>query len=397
MEFSFDYFDDGLRRLGTRCEKWDLMEQELGKGMLPLWVADMDFPSPPAVQEALLKRAAHPTYGYTEPLADDYEAVAAFWLRRHGLRLEKEDITLLPCVVTGLKACVRAFTQPKDGVIIQPPVYGPFYSAIRQNGRRVLENPLIRDETGRYHMDLCQLEALLKGGGKMLLLCSPHNPASRLWDGEELARLLALIEKYQAILVADEIHGDFVYAPKRFVPVLSLTADRPDARVVTLAAASKTFNLAGLQQACLFTRHPKLREEVLDEINGSGVRSGNIFALEGTRAAYAHGDQWLDGLIAYLDAGRKILADELLRQLPKAVLTPVEATYLAWIDMRAYGFSTGELMERAHKERVALTEGTFFGRESGEGFLRFNFGCPHRNILEGVKRLRRAVDAEQPE
>lgn len=391
MAFDFEYFDAGLYRLGTRCEKWDMLREEHGEGLLPLWVADMDFPSPPAVQEALLRRAAHPTYGYTEPLADDYEAVTAFWQRRHGLTLQKEEVSLLPCVVTGLKACVQALTQPGDGVILQPPVYGPFYSAVTANGRRVMENPLVRDETGRYRMDLAHLEKLIEQGAKLMLLCSPHNPVSRVWRREELLALFALLHKYHLPLVVDEIHGDFAFAPNVFVPALALTQENPNARVITLAAASKTFNLAGLQQACLFSRHGAMKAAVEKVLEGAGVRSGNIFALEGTRAAYRQGDAWLDGLIAYLAQGRHILAAELSRQLPRAVMTPMEGTYLAWLDLRAYGLTTRELMERTHRAGVALTDGTFFGREAGEGFLRFNIACPHRFIIEGVKRLKAAL------
>ena len=390
MQFGKDFFDDGLRRLGTRCEKWDMMQEEYGENLLPLWVADMDFPSPPAVQQALLHRAAHPTYGYTAVLDDDYEAVINFWQRRHGLALTKEQISLLPCVVTGLKVCVQAFTQPGDGVIVQPPVYGPFYRSITVSGRKIMENPLVRDENGRYHMDLAHLEELIRQGGKMLMICNPHNPVSRLWSREEMQALTDLLKKYNLPLVSDEIHADFVYAPGKLTPALSL-AEESDP-VISLAAASKTFNLAGLQQACLFTRNPAMKEKLDEVIGANGIVCANIFALEGTRAAYNEGDAWLDGLMAYLDEGRRILAEELARELPQAVLSPMEATYLGWIDLRAYGFTTDELMERTHKAGVAFTGGTFFGKESGEGFLRFNIACPHRFIIEGVKRLKKAIN-----
>lgn len=391
MDFSFDYFDKGLDRVGSRCEKWDGMEKEYGKGILPLWVADMDFPSPPAVEKAISKRAAHPTYGYTEILDDDYQAVISFWQRRHNTSLHKENITLLPCVVTGLKACVQAFTSPGDGVVIQTPVYGPFYGAVEANDRKVIENPLIKDEDGRYHMDLAHLEGLLQNGAKLVMICSPHNPVSRAWSRDEMEKLLALLDRYHTPLVVDEIHADFVFKPDAFVSALSL---HMESQVITLAAASKTFNLAGLQQACLFTRNEAIHSALKNVLNQAGVRSGNIFALEGTRAAYNEGDQWLDGLMEYLDKGRKLLDKELAIHLPSARLTPIDATYLAWIDMSAYGFSTEEMMTRTHQAGVAFTEGTFFGKDSGEGYLRFNFGCPHRNIVEGVQRLKKAILGE---
>jgi len=225
----------------------------------------------------------------------------------------------------------------------------------------------------------------------MMILCSPHNPVGRNWSKQELQDLFALLHKYHLPLVVDEIHADFVFGPDTFTPALTLTSDNPNAKVVTMGAASKTFNTAGLQQAYLFTRHPEMKAMIDACMASTGVTCGNIFALEGTRAALNHGDEWLDGLMAYMDEGRRILAEELAKELPLAVMTPLDATYLAWIDLRAYGFTTDELMERTHKSGVAFTSGTFFGKELGEGFLRFNIACPHRNIIEGVQRLKKAL------
>ena len=393
MDFGFDYFDRGIDRKGTHCEKWDIaLDSDSGADLLPMWVADMDFESPPGVREAIMKRAAHGTYGYTEITEEDERAVLSFWQRRHGLELQKDQMLMMPCVVTGLKACIQAFTQPGDGVIIQPPVYGPFLASITSNGRTVVENPLVQDEDGRYCMNLVQLEQQLKDGAKLMLLCSPHNPVSRVWAKEELLELFALLHKYHTPLVCDEIHADFAFAPSAFVPALSLTGDNPNAKVVTLAAASKTFNLAGLQQAVLFTRNGPMREALWKTLAACGVKSGNIFALEGTRAAYETGDAWLDGLVAYLDAGRKLLAEQAAKKLPRARLTPIEGTYLAWLDLRAYGLTNQQITRRTHKLGLALTDGLFFGKKVGEGFMRLNFGCPHKNIVEAVDRLRKALE-----
>lgn len=395
MEFSFDYFDRGIDRSGTRSEKWDFaLTEGATADLLPMWVADMDFPSPPTVQQAILNRAAHGTYGYTEVAKDDDQAVIDYWRRRHNVSLDKDHLLMLPCVVTGLKACIQTFTRPGDGVIIQPPVYGPFFSSITSNDRTVVENPLVQDENGHWHMNLKQLEEQLKAGAKMMLLCSPHNPVSRVWTREELQKLFAVLHKYHTPLVCDEIHADFFYAPHTFVPALSLTGSNPNAKVVTLAAASKTFNLAGLQQAMLFTRHREMREKIEMTLISCGIRSGNIFALEATRAAYETGDAWLDGLTAYLDAGRLLLCDLLEKHLPKVKLSPVEGTYLAWLDLREYGLGNAEIMRRTQRIGLALTDGTFFGRQAGEGFMRLNFGCPHKNITEAVTRLKRALEGE---
>ena len=388
MNFNQEYFDEGLYRVGTRCEKWDGCRKAHGKNALPLWVADMDFPSPPAVQEALLRRAAHPTYGYTELLADDYQSLMNFWQRRHGLTIKQEDITLMPCVVTGLKLAILALTEPGDGVILQSPVYGPFRMSVEVTGRKVMDAPLIRRDNARYDMDLAAVEEQLKAGAKLMLLCSPHNPVSRVWSKEELTALVELLRRYNVPLVSDEIHADFVYAPHTFVPALSLGREK----IISMCAASKTFNLAGLQQAACLCSDAEIRDRIRHEMDKAGVRSGNIFALEATRAAYNEGDAWLDGLLTYLDGNRAAL-EELVRQhLPKAVLTPMEATYLGWLDLRAYGLTTEKLMKRAEEAGVVFTEGTFFSKTAGEGHLRINIGCPRRYLEEGILRLSVALE-----
>lgn len=385
MKFDEAYFDAGLDRLNTRCEKWS--RADAGEDVLPLWVADMDFPSPPEVSEALARRALHPTYGYTAVEEDDHDALCSFWARRHELAVDPAWVTDLPCVVTGIKVALCACTEKGDGVIIQSPVYGPFRFSVEATGRKLLDAPLRRGADGRYAMDLDAVEMRLQAGAKAMILCSPHNPVSRLWTKEELSALIALLKRYGATLIADEIHADFVYAPGKFVPVLSLTKEN----VLSLCAASKTFNLAGLQQSACLCADEALREKFRAAVNAGGVTSGNIFALEGTRAAYQHGDKWLDGLLAYLDGNRKHLADLVAKELPRAVLTPMEATYLGWLDLRAYGFTTEELMRKTLAHHVQFTGGTFFG-DGGEGFLRVNIGCPRRNITEGIERLKAAME-----
>ncbi|MGN0779434.1 MAG: MalY/PatB family protein [Aristaeellaceae bacterium] len=387
MQFNQEYFDEGLYRMDTRCEKWDECRAEHGEGVIPLWVADMDFPSPPAVQEAILRRAAHPTYGYTAIMADDAQALTAFWQRRHGLALEAQEVIMLPCVVTGIKLAILALTQPGDGVIIQSPVYGPFRFSVEATGRTLMDAPLLRRADGGYDMDLSAVEKQLQAGAKLMVLCSPHNPVGRVWTRDELSALLELLNRYGVPLVSDEIHADFVYAPNEFVPALSLQGER----VISLCAASKTFNLAGLQQASLLCREADVRQKIEAEMNRAGVRSGNIFALEATRAAYNEGDAWLDGLMTYLDGSRAMLRELVAQHLPKAVLPPMEGTYLAWLDCRAYGLTTAELMAKAEEAGVVFTGGDFFG-QGGEGHLRINIGCPRRYVEEGILRLAVALE-----
>ena len=389
MKYDEEFFDAGLYRLGTRCSKWDLCRERHQSDVLPMWVADMDFRSPEAVREALLRRAAHPTYGYTEPLDDDYAALCDFWQRRHGVTFTREDVILLPCVVTGMKVCINALTQPGDGVMILTPLYGPFRMSIEATGRRLIDVELIHHADGRYEPDLAAMERRMDEGCRLLMLCSPHNPVGRCWTEAELRAMLELAQRHGIPVVCDEIHADFVYAPRRFVPMLSLAREG----VVTMCAASKTFNLAGLQQASMICRDPALREKLQAQMLSSGVTAGNIFALEGTRAAYQEGDAWLDGLLSYLAGNVRELERCVKTYLPQAVLSPMEATYLGWLDLRAYGHTTAELERRAEAHGVVFTEGTFFGRETGEGFLRVNIGCPRAHIEEAIRRLAAAVEA----
>lgn len=387
MKFNQEFFDEGLYRVGTRCEKWDGCRSEHGDNVIPLWVADMDFPSPPEVQQAILARAAHPTYGYTAVEDDDYQALCDFWQRRHGLSVTREDVMMLPCVVTGIKLCLLALTQPGDGVIIQSPVYGPFRFSVAATGRRLMDAALTLREDGGYDMDLDAVEEQLKQGAKAMVLCNPHNPVGRVWTQEELQALIDLLNRYGAYLISDEIHADFVFAPRKFIPALSLQKER----VVSLCAASKTFNLAGLQQASLLCCDEGMRKAIEAEKNRAGVTCGNIFALEATRAAYVHGDAWLDGLMTYLDGSRQLLRELVERHLPKAKLSPMEGTYLGWLDCTAYGFTTDELMKKAEEADVVFTGGEFFG-EGGQCHLRVNIGAPRRYVEEGILRLAVALE-----
>ena len=263
MVFDKAYFDAGINRVGTECEKWDGMIAAFGdESMIPMWVADMDFPSPPAVKEALASVLARGTWGYTISGKADKEALAAYWARRHHTQINPESVTLSPCVVTGLKLGLRAVTKAGDGVLVNPPVYGPFFMSIKANGRKVVESPLVADENGRYSMNLPQMEEKLASGeAKAVMICSPHNPVGRAWSSEELTAVVALCRKYNAGLICDEIHADFVYAPGEHVSILNIEGAREF--VVMLCAASKTFNVRALSRApsCAKTKRSARRSE----------------------------------------------------------------------------------------------------------------------------------------
>ncbi len=384
------YFDQPVDRCCTACEKWDGIKETEHKELLPMWVADMDFRCAQEIVDALIRRASHPVYGYTYERDEAVEAMLQFLSRRYGLRLTTDQQATIPCVVTGLKAAVLALTEPGDAVLVQPPVYGPFFSSIAGNNRTVVRNPLLRDADGRYNVNFEQLEAQLAGGVKLMVLCSPHNPVSRVWSRQELEQTYALCKRFGVTLLSDEIHAAFVYDPQAFTSALAVD-EAADAKIVAFHSATKAFNIAGLRQAALLTRNVQLKDTIMRTMEHTGAAGVNIFALEATQAAYSGGDAWLDALLSYLNAARALVKRELAARLPKAVLTPVEGTYMGWIDFRAYGLTGKQLMEATHREGVALTDGRFFDPETGDGFLRINFACPHSQTLRAMELLERAI------
>ena len=384
--FTDSYFDRGLDRSGTDTVKWDLSRTPAGEPALPMWVADMDFPSPPAVTEALIARAMRGTFGYTLVTDRLKDAFSGFWQRNHGLALQKEWMELLPCVVSGMKLALRAVTQPGDPVIIQTPLYGPFAASIKATGRRVVDCPLRKDESGRYAMDLAAIEQALQAGARTFMLCNPHNPVSRRWSREELEALIRLLQAYDAYLISDEIHSEFVLEGD-FVSVLALT----QRNVLMMTAPSKTFNLAGLQTAFCVCPDPAVRKRLAEEKEAVGMECGNIFGLTAAEAAYGQGDAWLEGLRHYLLGNRQTLAETLAREVPGARMSPMEATYLAWVDFSPLGIDGDTAYERALAAGVRFGPGRDFG-ENGRNFLRINIGCPRSSVLEAVHRLARGLN-----
>ena len=387
MEFDKSFFDAGLERRHTDCEKWDgMLEEHHDPDMVPMWVADMDFRSAPAIGEALRKVAAQGTWGYTMAGEPDAQALCDYWKRHHGVSFEPKDVLMGPCVVSELRTCVRALTEPGDGVLVFVPVYGPFYASIRDGGRRIVESPMVRDERGHYTLNLADAEGKLASReAKMVMFCSPHNPCGRAWTKEELAGVVNLCYKYGVPLICDEIHADFVFAPNEHHSVLTL--EHADELAVMLCAASKTFNVAGLQQASLVCKNEKMREAIAKESLASGVKSGNVFALAATRAAYTDCDAWLVGLKAYLMENRDFVMTYAKANFPKVVVTPLEATYLMWLDCRALGLEQEELMRRVLEAHVKVNDGLFFG-ESGRGFIRLNIGCPRAQLEAALEHLK---------
>ena len=387
MNFDKAYFDAGICRIGTECEKWDGMIASTGDAdMIPMWVADMDFPSPPAVKEALARVLERGTWGYTMSGKPDKEALSAYCARRHGTKIDPAHVVLSPCVVTGLKLALRAVTKEGDGILINPPVYGPFFMSIKANGRKVVESPLVADENNRYSMNLAEMEEKLASGeAKAVMICSPHNPVGRAWSEAELTALVGICRKYGAKIICDEIHADFVYAPGTHVSILNIPGAREMA--VMLCAASKTFNVAGLEQSAIVCEDDEIRAAIERDMNAAGVKAGNCFALAATRAAYADCDAWIDGLKAYLAGSRDMVAAYVAENMPKIKVSPLEATYLMWLDCRALGLAQEELLARIGEAHVKVNDGLFFG-EAGRGFILLNIGCPRSQIEAALKQLK---------
>jgi cystathionine beta-lyase len=354
-----------------------------------MWVADMDFEAPPAVVEAIKRRAAHGIYGY--PLIPPtFWQAAIDWLRkRHGWTVEKSWMAKSPGIVPALNYAVRAYTKPGDGVIIQTPVYYPFYFAVEHNGRRVVRNPL-RFDGQRYAMDFDDLERKIDPDVRMMILCSPHNPVGRVWTAAELEHLGRVAMEHDLVVFADEIHHDLVYSGHVHRVFASLSPELA-ARTVTGIAPSKAFNIPGLSTAAVIASNPGLLEAFKLETERAGYELGQVFGVVGFEAAYAHGGEWLDALLPYLEANIDFMERFLAERVPGIGLVRPEGTYLALLDCRGLGLEPDELNRFfLTQAQVYFSDGVQFGREL-EGFVRVNFGCPRALLKAALERIERAV------
>lgn len=383
--YDAQYFDCAIDRRGTDSEKWDNLP---APDVLPLFVADMDFPSPDCVRDALLRRAAHASYGYTMETDADFEAVRRWMRARHGLHVARESMTFMPSVVKALHSCVGALTDPGDSVIIQPPVYGSFRGAIEGQGR-VLRPNMLRQTPEGWRMDFEDLEDAMRAGAKLMILCSPHNPVGRVWTREELTQLLTMAGRYGATIISDEIHADFVYEGFRHVPLLSLPGGEAH---VQLISATKTFNLAGLHMCTMIAPAADTRARVERTAGNTGAYGGNNpFGQVAQRAAYTDGAPWLEGLLAYLSGNRDLVYEFIKTRMPRVRVSRLEGTYLMWLDMRDSDMPperiNAALMDKA---RVWLSDGHWFtGVE--HGFQRINIACPRARLQTALERVAQAL------
>lgn len=383
-------FDKVVNRAGTDCVKWDHYEmKEEINDMIPMSIADMDFMVPDFITEALMKRARHGIFGYTI-VPDSYYSSLVDWLeRRFGWSVKRDWIRFSPGVVPALNFAVQAFTEPGDKVIIQPPVYHPFRYSVTNNGRTVLNNPLIC-EGGAYRMDIDGLKRSIEGRTKMLILSNPHNPVGRVWKREELLALAEVCLENRIIIISDEIHSDILMPGFMHIPMASLSEEIAKI-TVTCTSPSKTFNLAELQVAnIIITDYGlySLFDLALAKVN---INRPNVMGLAASEAAYKNGDEWVEELNSYINGNYLFMRGFFKENLPQVKTATMEGTYLGWLDFRGLG-STHKEMEKKllTKARVAMTPGNIFGSE-GEGFFRMNLACPRTTLEEALRRIEKAM------
>lgn len=387
MSEKFD-FDTPENRRGTNSVKWD---SESAPDILPMWVADMDFKTAPAVVEALKARAASGIFGYAKVPGAFYESLINWFARRHSASVRRDWILYTTGVVPAISAIIRALSSPGDKVVVQEPVYNCFFSSIRNNGCEISANPL-RLSGNRYEIDFEDLEKKLSDPkAKIFLLCSPHNPSGRVWTREELRAVGELCLRHGVFVISDEIHCDLVLGGRKHTPFLSL-GERFAANSATCVSASKAFNLAGLQAADIIAPDECARAKIDRALNVNEVCEISPFAIDAQTAAYSGGEEWLEALKGYLRGNFGFLLEFLDRRLPKLSALDLEATYLPWIDCRATGMGSEQISRLLYeKARVRINPGTLYGK-SGDGFIRINIACPRSVLREGLERAARALE-----
>lgn len=384
-------FDTVPNRRGTNCFKYDFArEMGMPEDVLPLWVADMDFPTAPAVLARLHALAEHGIFGYTGVKDAYFSAVHNWYAQRFGWETQRSWLVTTPGVVFAIAIAIRAFTQKGDAILIQQPVYYPFANKVTENDRQLVVNPLVL-KNGRYEMDFADMERkIVDYHVKMLLLCSPHNPVGRVWTKEELLRVGEICQKHGVLVVSDEIHADFTYAGHTHRVFASLKSEFADF-TITCTAPSKTFNLAGLQNSNIFIPNRQLRHAYKKELSACGCGGTNCMGMAACQAAYEAGADWLEQLKQYLAGNLAYIRQFLREKLPEIALIEPDGTYLVWLDLRKLGLTEQQQRQLIVQDaKLWLDTGTLFG-QGGEGFERINIACPRATIEQAMQRLERAV------
>lgn len=376
-------FDEIIDRRGTNCVKWDSADNQ---DVLPMWVADMDFRTAPAIIEALRRRVDHGVFGYTRVPQSYYEAVTGWFARRHGWNIDKDWIIYTSGVVPALSAIIKAMTVPGDKVLIQTPVYNCFFSSIRNNGCEIVESTLVyADNT--YSIDFEDLERKVSDPKvKAMILCNPHNPAGRVWRREELIRIGEICIRHDVVVIADEIHCELVMPGYEYTPFASISEEF-SRHSVSCVSPSKAFNIAGLQIANIVCADAGRRAKIDRAININEVCDVNPFGVIALQAAYNEGAEWLDQLLEYIYDNYEYMRSFCEEHLHDFPITKLEGTYLVWMDCRKFGMTSAELEKRLIEDAgLWLNAGTMYGQD-GEGFMRWNIACPRARMIEGLKRF----------
>ncbi len=382
-------FDQIIDRSASASVKYDARKAVFGReDVTPLWVADMDFATPESVTTALIERAKHPVLGYTLHPRSMFIAMQAWFQQRHNWTIDRNEIVMCPGVVPSMHAAIMALTEIGDKVIVQPPVYPPFFTAVTETKRELVLNPLqLKDN--RYQIDFEHLEQCAAEGAKLLLLCSPHNPVGRVWQQEELEQVLDIARRYQLTIISDEIHADLIFPEYQHIPLATLT---DDVTIITAVSPSKTFNIAGLGLSCLVVKENKHRKAINQVFEQWHISACNPFSITAFEAAYKGGEQWLDLLMAYLEQTKTEVTKFFEQSLPEIKVIDTEGTYLLWLDCRQLNM-TDENLKHFFIEQVGLglNTGISFG-EAGSGFMRLNIAAPRTIIIQAINQIKLALD-----
>lgn len=384
-------FDKIVDRRNSRCLKYDFaVERNMPADVLPLWVADMDFETSSYIEDALIERAKHAIYGYSEVKMEYFNILKNWMKKHHDWDIQRKWLIKTPGVVFALAMAVKAYTEPGDAVLIQQPVYYPFSEVIEDNGRKVVSNTLYLGEDNRYHIDFEDFEQkIVKNKIKLFLLCNPHNPVGRVWTKEELTRLGDICVKHHVTVVSDEIHEDFVFKGKH--QVFANIKKEYEEITVTCTAPSKTFNIASLMISNILIPNPELKKKFRYQLDAAGISQLNVLGLVACEAAYEHGEEWYQAMLAYVKENIEFVKQYVEEQLPGVNMVDHEGTYLVWLDFRGTGLGVDELDDMIiNRAKLWLDSGKIFGT-CGEGFQRINVACPRKVLKEALDRIKQQL------
>lgn len=383
-------FDIEINRIGTRSQKWDSREAYQNGSLIPMWVADMDFPVDQRIMEAIRKRTEHPVFGYVYAGESMAKAASRWMLKRHGWTVDPAHVAFCPGIVPAISAAVQTFSSPGGAVVIQSPVYYPFAGTIRDCGREVVTNPLL-EKNGEYSVDFADLERKIRDSkARLMILCNPHNPVGRVYSAEELMRIAEICLRNEVFLFSDEIHADLILRGYRHTPIASLSKAISQ-NCLTGISPSKTFNLAGLQTAAVICENEERLKAFNECLHRNAINFPNSFGTEAFIAAYENGEEYLESLLSYLQENYEYAKQFFSKELPILKLTPLEGTYLLWIDCRGLHMTDRQLDEFMERRAgLALDSGYWFGKEAN-GFMRMNIACPRKTLEKALNRLCSAV------